>query len=94
MEKLNEKINIEKEMENNMLNVHEIDELFQLEDARKKISSRVKALYDYPVKFGKDIENMKRVHAFIKELRVLLASETKAVENMEQFLEAMIEKYS
>lgn len=77
-----------------MLNIHEVDELFKLDDARKKVSTKVKAMYDYPVNVGRDMGNMKRVHAFFAELKILLAEETKAVENMEHFLEKMIEKYS
>jgi hypothetical protein len=77
-----------------VLNVHEIDELFKLEDARKEISIKVKAMYDYPVNVGRDMGNIKRVHAFFAELKTLLAEETKAVENMEQFLAKMIDKYS
>lgn len=77
-----------------MLNIDEIDELFKLEDARKEISTKVKVMYDYPVNIGRDIGNMKRVHTFFKELKTLLAEETKAVENMEQFLEKIIKKYN
>ena len=77
-----------------MLNVHEIDELFNLEDARKKISARVKAMYDHPVNIGRDFENMRRTYSFFRELRMLLAEETIAVENMEKFLKTVIEKYN
>ena len=77
-----------------MLNVFEIDELFALEDARKRVSSKVKAMYDHPVNIGRNIENVKRVHTFFHELRILLTAETKAVEDMELFLEKIIEKYN
>ena len=77
-----------------MLDVHEADELFNLDITRKKISGKVQSLYDHPIKIGQDLENMKRAHAFFKELNVLLMAEANAVGNMERFLEKVIEKYS